>query len=239
MPRPYDWIEHGDGVFSKRYESLDLNVGAVVCGDGVLVVDTRAHHGQARDLLADLRRITPHPVRWVVNTHHHWDHTFGNAVLLPAAIWGHERCALALRLRGEQHAPGGQGVGPGPGRPVRRGGDHPARPHLRPVGPAHPGRPHRRAAATWGGATPTTTSWPPSPTPGCCSPATWSRRAALPPSATPSPWSGPTPPRPCSPWRPGRWCPATARSWTGPSSPPSRPTWPRWPASPWSATPWG
>lgn len=102
MALPYDWIEHGNGVFSKRYESLDLNIGAVVCGDGVLVVDTRAHHGQARDLLADLRRITPHPVRWVVNTHHHWDHTFGNAVLLPAPIWGHERCAAALRLRGEQ-----------------------------------------------------------------------------------------------------------------------------------------
>jgi glyoxylase-like metal-dependent hydrolase (beta-lactamase superfamily II) len=102
MPGPYDWIDHGDGVFSKRYESLDLNIGAVVCGDGVLVVDTRAHYGQARELLADLARITPHPVRWVVNTHHHWDHTFGNAVLLPAPIWGHERCAEALRLRGER-----------------------------------------------------------------------------------------------------------------------------------------
>jgi glyoxylase-like metal-dependent hydrolase (beta-lactamase superfamily II) len=102
MPDPYDWIELGDRVFSKRYESLDLNIGAVLCGDGVLVIDTRAHHGQARDLLADLGRITPNPVRWVVNTHHHWDHTFGNAVFLPAPIWGHERCALALRLRGER-----------------------------------------------------------------------------------------------------------------------------------------
>jgi glyoxylase-like metal-dependent hydrolase (beta-lactamase superfamily II) len=99
---PYDWIELGEGVFSKRYESLDLNVGAVLCEEGVLVVDTRAHHGQARDLLADLGRITRHPVRWVVNTHHHWDHTFGNAVLLPAPIWGHERCAEALRRSGER-----------------------------------------------------------------------------------------------------------------------------------------
>jgi len=98
----YDWIELGGGVFSKRYESLDLNVGVVICGDGVLVVDTRAHYGQARELLADLSRLTPHPVRWVVNTHHHWDHTFGNAVFLPVPIWGHERCALALRLRGER-----------------------------------------------------------------------------------------------------------------------------------------
>ncbi|MBN2114214.1 MAG: MBL fold metallo-hydrolase [Acidimicrobiia bacterium] len=98
----YDWIEHGDGVFSKRYECLDLNIGVVVCGEGALVIDTRAHHEQARRLLEDLSRITPHPVRWVANTHHHWDHTFGNAAFLPVPIWGHERCALALRLRGEQ-----------------------------------------------------------------------------------------------------------------------------------------
>jgi glyoxylase-like metal-dependent hydrolase (beta-lactamase superfamily II) len=102
VPDVYDWIDHGEGVFSKRYPSLDLNVGAVVCGDGVLLIDTRAHHGQARELLADLRRVTPHPVRWVVNTHHHWDHTFGNAVFLPVPIWGHQRCLVALQTRGEQ-----------------------------------------------------------------------------------------------------------------------------------------
>jgi len=99
---PYDWLEHGAGIFSKRYPWLDLNIGVVLCGDGVLVVDTRAHHEQARQLLADLGRLTPHPVRWVVNTHHHWDHTFGNAVLLPAPIWGHSRCAEALRRHGER-----------------------------------------------------------------------------------------------------------------------------------------
>jgi len=102
VPGAYDWIDHGGGVFSKRYPSLDLNIGVVLCGDGALVVDTRAHHRQARELLDDLGRITPHPVRWVVNTHHHWDHTFGNGALPPVPIWGHERCAEALRLHGER-----------------------------------------------------------------------------------------------------------------------------------------
>lgn len=102
MPDAYDWIDHGRGVFSKRYPSLDLNIGVVVCSEGVLVVDTRAHHQQARELLDDLTCITPHPVRWVVNTHHHWDHTFGNGALIPTPIWGHDRCAEALRLRGER-----------------------------------------------------------------------------------------------------------------------------------------
>ena len=101
MQDPYDWIDHGVGVFSRRYPSLDLNIGVVLCGDGALVVDTGAHHRQARELLDDLRRLTPQPVRWVVNTHHHWDHTFGNGAFPPVPIWGHERCAETLRRQGE------------------------------------------------------------------------------------------------------------------------------------------
>ncbi len=90
------WSEHGDGVFSKRYQSLDLNIGAVVCDGGLLLIDTRAHHAQARELIQDLKIISKLPVRWVVNTHHHWDHTFGNGEFADADIWGHERCKTAL-----------------------------------------------------------------------------------------------------------------------------------------------
>jgi glyoxylase-like metal-dependent hydrolase (beta-lactamase superfamily II) len=95
------WAEHGDGVFSRRYRSLDLNIGAVLCPDGVLVIDTRANRHQARRLRDDLRDVTRLPVRWVVNTHHHWDHTFGNCEFPGTAIWGHERCAHALAHHGE------------------------------------------------------------------------------------------------------------------------------------------
>ncbi len=96
------WTEHTNGVFSRRYASLDLNIGAVLCDGGVLVIDTRAHHEQARELVAELRTITDLPVRWVINTHHHWDHTFGNGEFFEAAIWGHERCATALADHGHQ-----------------------------------------------------------------------------------------------------------------------------------------
>ena len=95
------WIEHAEGVFSKRYRSLDLNVGAVDCGDGLLVIDTRAHHAQARELIRDLQEISSLPVRWVINTHHHWDHTFGNAEFADADIWGHERCRTNLADHGQ------------------------------------------------------------------------------------------------------------------------------------------
>lgn len=94
--------EVGDGVFRRRYESLDLNVGVVIGEDGVMLVDTRASHRQAKELAEELPSITDLPVRWVVNTHWHWDHTFGNAIFREAEIWGHELCAVALSTRGEE-----------------------------------------------------------------------------------------------------------------------------------------
>jgi glyoxylase-like metal-dependent hydrolase (beta-lactamase superfamily II) len=99
---PGGWQEVGERVYRRRYRSLDLNVGAVVGEDEVLVVDTRSYPAEAARLLADLRALTPLPCRQVVNTHAHFDHCFGNATLRPAAIWGHERCAAHLRTRAGQ-----------------------------------------------------------------------------------------------------------------------------------------
>jgi glyoxylase-like metal-dependent hydrolase (beta-lactamase superfamily II) len=88
--------ELGDGVFRRRYESMDLNVGVVVSEQGILVVDTRCTHVEADELLADIRTLSPLPVRWVVDTHWHWDHTFGNARFPESEIWGHELCRKAM-----------------------------------------------------------------------------------------------------------------------------------------------
>ena len=62
--------------------------------DGLLVVDTGAEPAEAEEILADLASRFDRPVRWVVNTHAHFDHTFGNQVFGPgsttdAAIHGH------------------------------------------------------------------------------------------------------------------------------------------------------
>lgn len=94
------WTEIADRVFVRRHESMDLNVTVVVGEGACLVVDTRASERQGRDLAEAIRTITPHP--WVVvNSHHHFDHTFGNAVFRPAEIWGHRRCAEELIANGE------------------------------------------------------------------------------------------------------------------------------------------
>ena len=63
---------------------------------GLLVSDTRSSHRQADEILADLAELGTLPVRWVVNTHAHFDHSFGNARFGPdsdlgAPIYAHER----------------------------------------------------------------------------------------------------------------------------------------------------
>ena len=90
------WRQVGDGIFCRRYEFLALTVGAVLGDDGVLVIDTRASHAEARELIADLAGLTRLPVRWVVNTHYHWDHCWGNALFPRAELWGHENTRRRL-----------------------------------------------------------------------------------------------------------------------------------------------
>jgi glyoxylase-like metal-dependent hydrolase (beta-lactamase superfamily II) len=93
--------EIGNGVFRRRYESLDLNIGVVIGAEAILVVDSRASHRQADQLREELRTLTQLPVGWVVNTHFHWDHTWGNAKFPEAALWGHDQCRTEMVENGE------------------------------------------------------------------------------------------------------------------------------------------
>lgn len=94
--------EVGERVWRRRFESLDFNVGVVEGDDGLLIIDTRASHGQADELRSELTGLSDKPVRWVVNTHWHWDHTFGNSRFPEAEIWGHETCRTTLVERGDE-----------------------------------------------------------------------------------------------------------------------------------------
>jgi cyclase len=60
------------------------NAGFVVGDRGVLVVDTFTTPEAAHALLDEIRKVTTQPVRFVVNTHYHLDHTGGNAVFAEA-----------------------------------------------------------------------------------------------------------------------------------------------------------
>ena len=95
------FTELADRVHLLRYPVLDVNVTLVVGDGAALVVDTLSTPAQAAELRAAVRAVTPHPVT-IVNTHHHFDHCFGNAVLAAdgADIWAHAAAAAHLRERG-------------------------------------------------------------------------------------------------------------------------------------------
>lgn len=59
---------------------LDGNSVAVIGDDAVLIFDTNGTPSAAEAVLADLRTITPKPVRYIVNSHWHWDHWYGTQV---------------------------------------------------------------------------------------------------------------------------------------------------------------
>lgn len=88
-------VELGDGVFARLHEGL-TNAGIIVGDEGVLVVDSLRVPSFARDLVADVKRLTPKPVRYVVDTHSHFDHAWGNEEFPDAAIIGHDNCRAEM-----------------------------------------------------------------------------------------------------------------------------------------------
>ncbi|MGC4772861.1 MBL fold metallo-hydrolase [Micromonospora sp. DT44] len=93
------FVEVADRVYVRVEPLLRVNVTLVVGDDEALLVDTLSSAGQAAELAAAVRGVTDRPLT-LVNTHHHYDHCFGNAVLAgdpPRPVYAHERAAAALR----------------------------------------------------------------------------------------------------------------------------------------------
>ena len=95
-PEHFTLVPVGEGVYAAIAKDGDRsalgNAGFVVGSDAVLVVDTFATTAAAEELAATIHRLTPLPIRWVVNTHYHYDHLGGNAAFTRsgAAVIAHE-----------------------------------------------------------------------------------------------------------------------------------------------------
>ena len=91
------FTEVADRVWVARYAWVDVNVTAIGSDRGLLVVDTHGSAAAAREVLDDLRRLDRGGVHALVNTHAHWDHTFGNGTFRAAygdvPIHAHETAA--------------------------------------------------------------------------------------------------------------------------------------------------
>jgi glyoxylase-like metal-dependent hydrolase (beta-lactamase superfamily II) len=72
-------------------EGLGANSGFVVGRTGVVVIDSRYTPALATELVGKIRTVTDAPILYVVNTHYHQDHTWGNSVFeeLGAVLMAH------------------------------------------------------------------------------------------------------------------------------------------------------
>ena len=72
------WFVQGAAALgSTANRNFISNAGFVVTDDGVVVIDALGSPTLANELLAEIRRVTPQPVRYVIVTHYHADHIYG------------------------------------------------------------------------------------------------------------------------------------------------------------------
>jgi cyclase len=93
-PGPPETIEVSDGVYA--YIQPDgtwwiNNTGFLTGSQGVISIDACATRRRTQAYLNAIATVTAAPVRAVINTHHHGDHTFGNCLFPGAAIIAHEQ----------------------------------------------------------------------------------------------------------------------------------------------------
>lgn len=74
------------------------NAGIIIGKDSILVVDTLISAKKAKDFIKDIRAVSDKPIRYVVNTHYHLDHSLGNSEFakIGAIIIAHRNCAKNL-----------------------------------------------------------------------------------------------------------------------------------------------
>ncbi len=81
-----DFTEVAPRAWVGHYDWMRVNITLIGGSDGLVMVDTHGSQRQARIVADDLRRLRVStgagPLTALVNTHHHWDHWFGNDVFL-------------------------------------------------------------------------------------------------------------------------------------------------------------
>ena len=104
----------GNGIYVHHGKHLDIddgyqgdicNISFVVGSLGVAVIDTGGSFKVGNQLRDAIKKVTPLPILYVINTHVHPDHIFGNAAFKqdkPAFV-GHAKLGDAMQLRQEAY----------------------------------------------------------------------------------------------------------------------------------------
>lgn len=105
----FDMREIAPGVFgfqginalmTPANQGAIANLGLVVGNEAAAVIDSGGSVIEGRALAKAVGKITDRPVRYLINTHMHPDHTFGNAAFPDAVVVGHRNLPAALEARG-------------------------------------------------------------------------------------------------------------------------------------------
>jgi cyclase len=103
-PAPPELHEVDDGVFAYIQPDGSWwinNTGFLLGRRGVISIDACSTVRRTRAYLDTIATVTTQPVRTLVNTHHHGDHTFGNHLFSGATIIGHEGTRTGILDWGE------------------------------------------------------------------------------------------------------------------------------------------
>ena len=75
-----------DGVYVHKGRGFESNSGIILTQEGVVVIDTGQNPYESRNIWATVRNLTTMPVRLVIDTEPHADHTTGNFMFSPPAV---------------------------------------------------------------------------------------------------------------------------------------------------------
>jgi cyclase len=79
-----------------------VTAGAVITSAGAIVIDTLAYPSESRQIVQFIEERHGVPIRYLINTHYHADHTYGSALFKNAKVIAHRQCRELLNTRGRE-----------------------------------------------------------------------------------------------------------------------------------------
>jgi cyclase len=79
-----------------------VTAGAVITSAGAIVIDTLAYPSESRQIVQFIEERHGVPIRYLINTHYHADHTYGSALFRNAKVIAHRSCRDLLDTRGRE-----------------------------------------------------------------------------------------------------------------------------------------
>ena len=114
--KPLKVVEIADGIYihygkhEHFYEEKDnvgdiANLGFIIGDNSIAVIDTGGSHQVGEAFKLAIKKISKKPIKYVINTHGHQDHVFGNSAFVSegATVYGHYNLKKFLKERGSQY----------------------------------------------------------------------------------------------------------------------------------------